>query len=783
VRIGRRAAFRPFANRGRGAIAATIVTFALFSALSVGLSIRETSRSHHRATVVEIAGRQRTLAERYVREVMLVKSGQRADPATTATLLRRSAEALIAGGQAPGVDGDDDETHLPAAAGLVRAQLQQEQRLARDLTASGEAWLAGTPPESVRLTAKEKIAATDPVRRLEVLAALTSNVALNSARTIAASADNGVTSLIVTQIVLGAAGLFAALLLAFALIAATRRQTAHFRSLVTASTDLVLVFGAGGCRYASQSVTRMAGTPEGALLEQGFAEIVHVDDRAFVAATCAQAEPSELVFRVRNRLGEWRHLEAHVTDMRSESHVRGVVLNCRDISERVVLEEELTRQAFHDGLTGLANRALFRDRLDQALVRSLRMRTPLALLLVDLDGFKQINDNFGHDVGDQLLLQVAARFTDATRPSDTVARFGGDEFAVLLEDSDEPYASALAKRLLERLSQPVNVADRTLAFGASIGIVIHSGDDGAGREELIRRADIAMYAAKKAGRGRSEVYRGEMARAFGETLGLEYELRLGLQRNEFHLHYQPEIDVVNGQIVGVEALLRWSSPTRGDVPPSAFIPTAESNGMIMPLGELALREACRQTASWERDGVLPERFITWVNLSGMQLSAGGIDRLVLDVLAETGLQAARLGLEVTETAIVQGGAAGERARAELQALHGLGIGIAIDDFGTGFSSLSQLRRFPIDMIKVDRSFVQGVEHDPRDAAITANVVSLAHALGLVAMAEGIESESQLASLRELGCDLAQGFLFARAVPPAELAGLLVMTAPELREAA
>jgi diguanylate cyclase (GGDEF)-like protein/PAS domain S-box-containing protein len=783
VNRGRPSSIRPFATRGRGTIAAVIATFALFSAISVGLSIRQTSRSHHSATVVEIAGRQRTLAERYVREVMLVKSGHRADPATTAALLHASAASLINGGTAPSVNGDDDATRLPAATGQARKQLEQEQRLARDLTATGSTWLARGAVDRVPLTAHEEIAARDPERRLAVLAALTSNVSLNAARTIAASADHGISELILTQILLGIAGLAAALLLAFALTAATRRQTAHFRSLVSASTDLVLVFGEGGCLYASQSVAQMVGRQERELLEAGFSEAVHVEDRALLAATCARGEPSEVVFRMRNRLGEWRHVEAHVTDMRSEQHVRGVVLNGRDISERVVLEGELTRQAFHDGLTGLANRALFRDRLDQALARSERSREPLALLLIDLDGFKQINDNFGHDVGDQLLLRVSTRFGDATRPSDTVARFGGDEFAVLVENAGEAYATALAGRLLERLSQPATVGDRTLAFGASIGIVVHPGDGGAGREELIRRADIAMYAAKRAGRGRYEVYRGEMAREFGETLGLEYELRLGLQRNEFVVHYQPEIEVESGRIVGVEALLRWTSPTRGNVSPAEFIPVAESTGMITQLGELVLREACRQTVRWHAEGVLPERFITWVNLSGMQLSAGGIDDLVRRVLSETGLAPRRLGLEVTETAIVQGGAVGERARSELQALHADGIGIAIDDFGTGFSSLGQLRRFPIDMIKVDRSFVQGAEHDARDAAITANVVSLAHALGLVAMAEGIESESQLASLRELGCDLAQGFLFARAVPPAELAAMLGGEAHDLRHAA
>ena len=282
-------------------------------------------------------------------------------------------------------------------------------------------------------------------------------------------------------------------------------------------------------------------------------------------------------------------------------------------------------------------------------------------------------------------MQVAARFEDVTRPIDTVARFGGDEFAVLVEGSEQ-FAISLATQLLEQLSLPATVGDRTLAFGASIGIVIVPVDGSAGREELIRRADIAMYAAKKAGRGRYEVFRGEMAREFGETLGLEYELRLGLQRDEFTLHYQPEIEVVGGAIVGVEALLRWTSPTRGAVSPAEFIPAAESTGMIMQLGQLALREACEQTVRWESEGLLPERFVTWVNLSGMQLSAGGIDTLVRNTLAETGLSARRLGLEVTETAIVQGGAAGERARDELQSLHREGVGIAIDDFGTGFSS-------------------------------------------------------------------------------------------------
>jgi EAL domain-containing protein (putative c-di-GMP-specific phosphodiesterase class I) len=268
------------------------------------------------------------------------------------------------------------------------------------------------------------------------------------------------------------------------------------------------------------------------------------------------------------------------------------------------------------------------------------------------------------------------------------------------------------------------------------------------------------------------VFRYDMARELGELLGLEHELRLGLQRSEFSLHYQPEIALETDAMVGVEALLRWQSPTRGSIPPAEFIPIAEATGLIVPLGAFVLHEACAQTARWRRDATLPDGFVTWVNLSGRQLSAGGVSTLVREALERAELAPGFLGLEVTETALVQEGHAGERARAELQELHGLGVRIAIDDFGTGFSSLGQLRSFPVDMIKVDRSFVHGIEHDAKDAAITANLVSLAHALGLLAIAEGIESDGQLTSLRELGCDLAQGFLFARPAPPEQIDRML-----------
>jgi diguanylate cyclase (GGDEF)-like protein len=488
-----------------------------------------------------------------------------------------------------------------------------------------------------------------------------------------------------------------------------------------------------------------------------------------VSGAAVHGGPPEILFRILNGSGEWRHVEAHVTDLRADRWVRGVVLNSRDVTERIKLEEQLTHQAFHDSLTGLANRALFRDRLDHALARAARSHHEVAVLLVDLDGFKQVNDSLGHDAGDELLRVVARRFEEVVRVSDTVARFGGDEFALLLEDVAEEEAVALARRVLEHLSAPIAIAERDVALGASIGIILSSG--AASSEELVRDADVAMYAAKDAGRGRYEVFREEMAREVGELLGIEHELRLGLQRGEFTLHYQPEIRLETATIVGAEALLRWTSPARGVVAPARFIPIAESTGLIVQLGELVLREACAQAGKWRRASLVSDSFVTWVNVSAKQLGRGTLPATVREALASAGLPPTALGLEVTESTVVEAGTAGERARCELEQLHAEGVRIAIDDFGTGFSSLGQLRHFPIDVIKVDRSFVQGAEKDPKDAAITAGLVNLAHALGVVAVAEGVESEGQLGSLRGFGCDHGQGFLFARPMT-ADQAGAL-----------
>ena len=759
---------KPFAARSRSQIAAILLVFAIFSLVSVGLSIHSTTGSRHQAAVVEVAARQRALAERYVNGVLLLRSGQHADPYYTARILARSARVLLDGGTSPAVNGDDDQTTLPAAHGrIVRAQLVQEQRLVRDLAATGSALLAHRPVTAVSLTAHERIDTSSSVERLRILAALTSNVSLNAARTIASVDDRNIGNLITLQVVLGIAGLLTSLLLGWALMTATRRQTAHFRSLVTSSTDLVAVFGADGCRYVSQSVTNMLERPESEILGTGLLRFVHADDRESLEGASDSGQPHEIVFRLQNKFGEWRQLEAHLTDLRSDRHIRGVVLNARDVTDRVRLEQELTHQAFHDGLTGLANRALFRDRLDQSLARSSRTGDLLAVLFVDLDGFKQINDTLGHDAGDQLLQEVATRFNTAIRGSDTLARLGGDEFALLLEEADETLAVTVAERLLERLSKAVRLAGREMSLGASVGVVVHGGGPGES-ETLMRHADLAMYAAKKSGRGRHAVFHQEMGREMGELLGLEHEIRLGLQRQEFTVHYQPQVSLGNRQIVGVEALLRWESPTRGSVSPAQFIPVAEASGLIQPLGEFVLRESCRQAARWAQDALLSEPFTVWVNVSAKQLTTGEVGKLVRSALAATQIPARRLGLEVTETAIVAEGVAGDRAMADLRELHDLGVRIAIDDFGTGFSSLAQLRRFPVDLIKVDRSFIQGIESDAKDEAITTHTVNLAHAIGVLAIAEGVESDGQLSSIDALGCDLAQGYLFAHPAPPDEI---------------
>jgi diguanylate cyclase (GGDEF)-like protein/PAS domain S-box-containing protein len=429
---------------------------------------------------------------------------------------------------------------------------------------------------------------------------------------------------------------------------------------------------------------------------------------------------------------------------------------------REAAEDSMRYQALHDPLTDLPNRTLFVDRLSHCLGRSDRGAGTAAVLFVDIDHFKVVNDALGHVRGDQLLQAVARRLRSALRPTDTVARVGGDEFVVLCENLDsQDEAIQLAKRLSGALDDPFKVADHLHRVTASVGIAVWA--PGATADDLMRDADAAMYRAKERGRARYELFHPGM-RAWAESwFTIEEELRNALEREELSNVYQPIVDPADGSIAGFEALVRWNHPERGTVPPLDFIPVAEQNGLIVELGHGVLREACAEAVSW------PEPLRVSVNLSPRQLSDPGLVDSVSAVLNVTGLAPDRLSLEITESAFADDPA---RALDVLRRLKTLGVRLELDDFGTGYSSLTYVRMFPIDALKIDRSFVQGLCESPEDAAIVEAVISLGRAMGLNVVAEGVESEDQATVLQDLGCRLAQGFLFSRPVPASALAEMV-----------
>ncbi|MEW6635419.1 MAG: EAL domain-containing protein [Actinomycetota bacterium] len=436
--------------------------------------------------------------------------------------------------------------------------------------------------------------------------------------------------------------------------------------------------------------------------------------------------------------------------------------------ERKRAEQRMAYLAQYDHLTGLANRALFQDRLEQALARAGRSSGRVALMFVDLDRFKVINDTFGHMGGDELLREVAARIRGRLRESDTVARLGGDEFAIILENLAEAHdAAQVARDLLEIISEPVSVGGHEVSMTASIGIAVHPPS---GLEDILMDADTAMYRAKERGRNHYEFYTEEMnVRAF-ERLTLENGLRQAQRRGEFLLHYQPQVDLRTGYVVGVEALLRWQHPQMGLVPPGRFIPLLEETGMISDVGRWVIEAACRQAKVWSEQG-LPALRVA-VNLSARQFGRHqDLPGLVAGALAKTGLEPALLELEVTESLLMEDIEATSRLLRELKH-HVEGVRVSIDDFGTGYSSLYYLKSLPIDVLKIDRSFVRDVPVDPDDAAITAAVIGLAHNLRLEVVAEGVETAEQLSFLRERDCDLAQGYHLSAPLPAEEVVRLL-----------
>ncbi|OYY94615.1 MAG: hypothetical protein B7Y41_06060 [Hydrogenophilales bacterium 28-61-23] len=446
----------------------------------------------------------------------------------------------------------------------------------------------------------------------------------------------------------------------------------------------------------------------------------------------------------------------------AEQAVMFYIASFSDISERKANEARIDYLAHHDALTGLINRYNLENRMGQVLLFAQRDGKRVAVMFIDMDRFKTINDTLGHHVGDLLLIEVARRLRDSVRESDIVARLGGDEFIVVLTGlADAMDAAHIAEKILRSLGQPYAIDGNELHSSPSIGIAIFPGD-GEDGQTLMKNADTAMYHAKDLGRNNIQYFTAAMNAATSERLGLESDLRLALRDGQLHLHYQPQVRADNGASSGVEALARWRHPELGDIPPLKFIPIAEEAGLIEILGSWVLEEACRQLSVWHAQGVSGIRMA--VNLSAQQLRSPDLVQYVVTLLKRHGLKGDDLGLEITESAAMENP---ERAIRQLQALRDLGIQLAIDDFGTGYSSLAYLKRLPIQALKLDRAFVRDIESNSSDAEISAATLALAHNLGLVVVAEGVETEAQRAFLVEHRCDYLQGFLFSKPLPPEE----------------
>ena len=447
--------------------------------------------------------------------------------------------------------------------------------------------------------------------------------------------------------------------------------------------------------------------------------------------------------------------------------IAGAVIVFHDAKMSKAITEEMVHLAQYDSLTNLPNRVLLTDRMNQTIARARRNGTRAAVIYLDLDGFKQINDSLGHDIGDKTLQSVAARLSSCVRNSDTVSRQGGDEFVVLLSEISHPEdASVMAKKILNALTSSHSLGDTSLHITLSIGLSTYP-EDGGDAETLLKNADTAMYQAKKNGRNNYQFYTKEMNIRAIERQNVEADLGFALERDEFVLHYQPKINLTTGQITGVEALVRWVHPNRGLVPPGEFIPIAEECGLIMPIDRWVLREACRQVKEWEGSGlqVVPVS----VNISSLEFRSGDFVESLSAILKGTRLDPNYVELELTETVLMR---RVESANAVLRALKGIGVRLAVDDFGTGYSSLSYLKKFPIDTLKIDQSFVRDISTDPDDAAIVTAIITMARSLKKCVVAEGVETEEQLQFLQAHGCEEAQGYYFSEPLNAKRFAILL-----------
>jgi diguanylate cyclase (GGDEF)-like protein len=499
---------------------------------------------------------------------------------------------------------------------------------------------------------------------------------------------------------------------------------------------------------------------------------VHPDDRELYrqAAGVTVGEMLSLEYRMVGRDGVTRWvLDQMWLRETTEDGLRIVDGVVTDISSRKEAELGMRRLAHSDPLTGLSNRLDLSDRIDSALSEVAPASPGIALLLLDLDGFKAVNDSFGHALGDELLMMVARRLRGSLRPSDVAARLGGDEFAILLRNVDQSHALSAAQRVLAALNKPFALSRSTVAITASIGLV-HAAD-ARDSQDLMRDADVAMYRAKADGRNRVVRFERAMQARVVRQLKLETELRRSVQDHDFVLHYQPLIHIDTLNVVGLEALIRWRHPTRGLLSPAEFIDVAEDTGLIVPIGRWVLEQATLDAASWQPEGGSP--LSVSVNLSPRQLHDPDLVAITTYALQNAGLPAEALIIEITENLLLKDA---QLARARFSALRALGVKVAVDDFGTGYSSLAYLDRYPVDILKIDRSFVDPLGASPKSAALVRSIIDLASALDIDAIAEGVEDAEQLAALQSLGCHLAQGYYFARPRPAEEITAMLVKTA-------
>jgi diguanylate cyclase (GGDEF)-like protein/PAS domain S-box-containing protein len=545
----------------------------------------------------------------------------------------------------------------------------------------------------------------------------------------------------------------------------SRRSEARFGSLVRHSSDLITVLGAdGSIVYQSPSSLAVLGYDPEELAGTRFEVLLAPGESSRLVQILGDGSARDagqtevLQASLRHRDGTVRQFEIQYTNLLEDEHVNGIVLNARDISERAQFEEQLSHQAFHDPVTGLANRALFGERVRHASARALRDGGGLGVVFLDLDDFKTVNDLLGHAAGDEVLTEFAKRLEGVVRASDTAARFGGDEFALLLENvhsADE--AVETVDRVLEAMAVPLRVGHKELVLRASMGISLAEPGTVVEPEELIRNADAAMYNAKRDGKGGYRLFEPKMHESVLARLELRADLQRALVNDEFELHYQPVVRLHDGSVSGVEALVRWRHPERGLVAPGDFIPFAEETGLIVPIGRWVLREGCRTARALQRLRPDDAPLTMAINLSAKQLQHSDVVADVHDALADSGLEPAHLTLEITETVLM---ADGELAIQRLEELKALGVRLALDDFGTGYSSLSHLSNFPVDVLKMDRSFLSDSASE-KAAELATAVVALGDSLNLDVVAEGIEVSEQWDALRDLGCALGQGFYFAR----------------------